>query len=716
MKLFDWETMEFADGDAKMIALAASAAAFAVDTAGGVVPTTLDEVSEGSPFRIPLLIPEEVESGDGRRMEKDALTTRDLPISLLWQPATGDGHNGSYIVGRIDTIERVDNGLGNARGVFDTGPYGKEAERLVGSKMLRGVSADLDKFEATVDGTEMSGNNFQDEMNKITAEKITVNSARVMAATLVPKPAFQECTIELVTDEPEEGTGMPDGVYEEDPYADDAAEVALSTIAASAAPVNPPSDWFNDPELNRPTPLTVDDNGHVYGHIATWETNHIGYVNQRVNPPRSRSGYAYFRTGLVRTEEGGDIAVGQLTLAGGHAPLDADAYSAVKHYDDTASAVADVTAGEDSFGIWVAGGLRPGVTPDQVRILRASAPSGDWRPVNNSLELVAICQVNVPGFPIARARVASGSVMALVAAGAATLQKMRRSEMELISDRVNSLERHLLDQKRAELQARVAPLRQERINRMSASANAARAVLAPELQRRAERQAELTARAEELRAQFKTTVGYTPGVAPFEEDKHPRNNEGKFRKVLGRLTDLLKTPDAPSVPGAEDDLRRAADAEESGDMHTANKAAGDAATKIETAAESAGKTDTNPVPAPGDIPGNDGNSQPKARLGQQLHDIATEIADVATGAATDAGGAVDKATGGANDQIPEEFKQLLQDILDQLGEGIDPVSVTSRMDGKLKHWLEGKGFQDPKDLANIVRKLLQRPIQPGIAQ
>jgi hypothetical protein len=54
----------------------------------------------------------------------------------------------------------------------------------------------------------------------------------------------------------------------------------------------------------------------------------------------------------------------------------------------------------------------------QIRALRASAPSGDWRPINGSLELVAVCQVNVPGFPIARALVASGKVMALVAAGA----------------------------------------------------------------------------------------------------------------------------------------------------------------------------------------------------------------------------------------------------------------------------------------------------------
>jgi len=158
-------------------------------------------------------------------------------------------------------------------------------------------------------------------------------------------------------------------------------------------------------------------------------------------PPRSRSGYAYFHTGVLRTEDGSDVPVGQLTLAGGHAPLEASAHEAVRHYDDTASAIADVHAGEDAFGIWVAGSLRPGSTPEQIRALRASAPSGDWRPIKNALELVAVCQVNVPGFPIARARVASGSVMALVAAGAQVLAQLKADPLSEMQKRIEELEK-----------------------------------------------------------------------------------------------------------------------------------------------------------------------------------------------------------------------------------------------------------------------------------
>jgi hypothetical protein len=51
---------------------------------------------------------------------------------------------------------------------------------------------------------------------------------------------------------------------------------------------------------------------------------------------------------------------------------------------------------------------------------------------------VAVCQVNVPGFPIARARVASGYVTALVAAGASAIAELRGATVE---DRIAAIER-----------------------------------------------------------------------------------------------------------------------------------------------------------------------------------------------------------------------------------------------------------------------------------
>lgn len=403
----------------------AALSALAADAKERVGLTASSGMASGSKFYIPMLIPEEVESGDGRKFQAGSISMRELPVPLLWQIKTGEGHNGSVVVGRIDYIERIEGGMGNAYGVFDSGPYGREAERLVRNGFLRGVSVDLDQFEAKEEKKpkpEMA----EDDAQEFGKDKLTVNKARIMAATIVAKPAFQECTISIEGDQ--EDTVIPeDGVYEEsmDDFAD-LEPVTASGFLKSDVPMLPPADWFKDPCLTKPTPLTVDEYGRIYGHIAAWNVNHIG-LPRATKPPRSRSKYAYFHTGVVRTDAGTDVPVGQLTLAGGHAPLNADAASAAKHYDDTASAVADIHVGEDQYGIWCAGSIRPGLDEMQIRALRASAPSGDWRPINGSLELVAICQVNVPGFPTARAMVASGKILALVAAGASYMAAMRCS-------------------------------------------------------------------------------------------------------------------------------------------------------------------------------------------------------------------------------------------------------------------------------------------------
>lgn len=410
-------------------------------------PATTEEVAtSGASFIIPLMIPEAMLSGDNRMIEEDALTNRDLPLPLRWQIASNkSGHDGSVIVARIDSIERLPNGYGNARGVFDVGPYGREAERMVRGGFLRGVSADLDQFEAFSDDSDDDSS----AENIIKTDKISISSARVSGATLVAIPAYQECFIMIDENtNPIEGmdNSTPDGEYEESLLEDYDAQMAA--LAASAAPIVPPKNWFANPELFEPTPLTIDDDGRVYGHIAAWHVDHIG-LPRATKPPRSKSKYAYFRTGNLRVDDGSDVQVGQLTLAGGHASLHASASDAVKHYDDTASAIADVIAGEDAHGIWVAGALRPEATPIQVRALRASAPSGDWRPINGTLELVAVCQVNVPGFPLARSIVAGGQIQALVAAGASPLAEIRETKrMSGIEKRLHELERKEMESAR----------------------------------------------------------------------------------------------------------------------------------------------------------------------------------------------------------------------------------------------------------------------------
>ncbi|HEY9378701.1 MAG TPA: hypothetical protein VIQ02_16615 [Jiangellaceae bacterium] len=231
-----------------------------------------------------------------------------------------------------------------------------------------------------------------------------------------------------------ETVDLADGVYAGEPPSPAMVRVTIGAIIASAIPVRPPRDWFRDPQLGELTPLTIQADGRVFGHIAGWKTDHIG-LNGRVRAPHSRSNYAFFATGVLECDNGEMVNVGQITLTGGHAPLEASVAEAVAHYDNTDSGLIDVAVGEDRYGIWAAGSLRPEVDELKLRRLRASGVSGDWRPINGSLELVAVCSVNVPGFPVPRARVAAGQPMALIAAGTTEIVEV------LIADHANASDR-----------------------------------------------------------------------------------------------------------------------------------------------------------------------------------------------------------------------------------------------------------------------------------
>jgi hypothetical protein len=198
----------------------------------------------------------------------------------------------------------------------------------------------------------------------------------------------------------------------------------MAALMASAAPAAPPKEWFADPKLSGPTPLHIADDGRVYGHAATWGTCHVGIGDSCTLAPKSRAAYAYFHTGEVVTADGSRIPVGRLTYgAGGHAAPNLGYRAAAEHYDSTTSLGALVRAGEDEYGIWVAGALVPEADDAAVRVMRATPLSGDWRRIGGNLELVAALHVNTAGFPIPRAFTASAAdeqeqVFSLVAAGA----------------------------------------------------------------------------------------------------------------------------------------------------------------------------------------------------------------------------------------------------------------------------------------------------------
>lgn len=210
-----------------------------------------------------------------------------------------------------------------------------------------------------------------------------------------------------------------------------AGEKMAALIAGAQAPAAPPKEWFEDPKLAGPTPLHISDDGRVYGHVAVWDTCHVGIGSSCVKPPKTQTGYAYFHTGETVTADGSRLPTGRLTYGkGGHAGPNLGYRAAAEHYDQTSHVGAYVRAGEDAHGIWVAGTVAPEADEEALRTMRANPLSGDWRRVGGNLEMVAALHVPTAGFPIPRMLAASldggildaaedlDGALSLVAAGA----------------------------------------------------------------------------------------------------------------------------------------------------------------------------------------------------------------------------------------------------------------------------------------------------------
>jgi hypothetical protein len=169
----------------------------------------------------------------------------------------------------------------------------------------------------------------------------------------------------------------------------------------AAGVLYPKAAWFADPKLNKATPLTITDDGRVFGHLAAWGTCHLGVGNKCTMVPKSATNYRYFHLGTVKADDGSLLPTGKITLGTGHADMAYGVRPATEHYDNTGTCAAVVRAGEDAYGVWVAGSLVADISENKIAELRRSPLSGDWRRVNGNLELVAALAVNDPGFAVA---------------------------------------------------------------------------------------------------------------------------------------------------------------------------------------------------------------------------------------------------------------------------------------------------------------------------
>lgn len=348
-----------------------------------------------------ILCVEGTQTEDGRLLAAGALSWRDCPLSLgvLFDTPHSYG-DASPVCGRIDAIWRDGSNI-MARGIINADEIGCRVAELVGNLSLRGISVDLMvrgyRLEPAVppvgtndvpddgDGDEDRAEQIVEADNMI----FVVTDGVIGGATLCPVQAVAAAKISLVASN--------GGVW--------LAEESL--VASAMAPTSPPLDWFTTAEPPGLMPLTVTDDGRVFGHLAAWNSCHTGFSDVCTRAPRSASSYAYFHVGELDTADGKRVSVGKLMVAktgrsGKHAPLDVSRLEAAKHYDDNTAVGAYIRVIDGKHGPWAAGVIRPGLEPEGIAQLKANPPSGDWRRVNGSLELIAALAVPVPGFPVPR--------------------------------------------------------------------------------------------------------------------------------------------------------------------------------------------------------------------------------------------------------------------------------------------------------------------------
>lgn len=316
---------------------------------------------------------------------------RPLPIPLTMV-------NHAYepeVIGRIDEIVKDAEGVSWGRGETASTFEGTKAATLIRERMLPTVSVTpggydvIELFvdpdsgdEIVIDGADWDELDSWLEAHPDANYVPRFDNYLIGELSLVTIPGWTEAAI-WATD----AEGAPAWPVKD-----------LQASAAAPAVREFPPEWFDRTEFAGPTPLSIDRDGRISGHVCLWDTCHRAFteLGQCVTPPREAD-LNDFHGGVSALTDGRLIRTGVLTFADLHTSMGQPTREEImRAIEDTGTQLGPVRAFKDEYGIQVAGGLHGDVSPDQAGRAMAGTPSGDWR----DGALFGVHVVNTGGFPI----------------------------------------------------------------------------------------------------------------------------------------------------------------------------------------------------------------------------------------------------------------------------------------------------------------------------
>lgn len=362
-------------------------------------------------------------SGDGRMLEKGSVEWDDavLPVPLIWDRMEGD-HSG-MTVGAIAEVwrdgtdiwgrgwlsasedEETQKAVVRVKELFEEGAVGVsvaldhvDVELRVKKSAITGeggpdLPEDPNDLETDENGYATLGRMMADDALEVTTRGRLRHVATVDTAALTGEAASK---VKLRLVKPDEDEVIAVAASGSLRIVEFEADIEAFQDPGFGVPGQDERLLFDPHNSRWSTPPTVLDDGRVFGHIAPWGICVRGRPDRCITPPNADlDGFMRGRAPLAGGKRTGTIVVG-----GEHCPVQVGAAAATAHYDKTGRAVADVVVGNDAYGIWFAGRLRPGATDEDIYAFKSSDVSGHWEVgKNGQMTLCGLPAVNVGGFP-----------------------------------------------------------------------------------------------------------------------------------------------------------------------------------------------------------------------------------------------------------------------------------------------------------------------------